>query len=805
MFGVVLGGGVAAPFPVVGVLAARLQVNRPALNPRNAAQDGRALDDGELVHHFGHPVLEDVSQRRPQRGVGDRLRAVHRHAVAVDEESLLKRAVLPHGAGEVVGRADRHYHGRQMRRVERGERRLVGAGVGIAHRPDFAIAPLLNSEPFHRIVSILGFFRERVPLAFGREPPADVLNGDDVAAPREELGAGRLARGGFVVWRPLQDDGEAPRRALAGEGGEVEVGGEQSAVAHLYHDVALDADAVLGAGAFVSRRRLRRAGFVARGVLRILRDARIGRGGRRVGGGFGFGGWRGGFGFGGRSGGVLRGGCGFGFGGHSALGGLHIGGRGVLIRTVAVLRGDDGLDGFGVRLQLVPRVCRRNQLDIRPNRRLVGVVGAGGMAGRAQRDYPARVVPIRRVPNIAGDGGSSHRERACRAVLAAVELGNAVAARLRRVAVPAHRETRRVQQMGGVREERRKGMLRVGMVNLPPSPRARVVAQLAADVLEHDGLLHDVGYQRRPIGLFAVRRCEGCAPAPKVGRYQGRHLPHMPRRASAVRGYGVFVKPAENPRIDYPLQLGAEGAVYRGRGEVAAHVAVPAAQNVAASRRRFVGGRVHVGDESRVNLRRYGHRVGVNRRHVLHSRLVQFVQAVEDALSAVVGREIERDVVGVVVVHDAVVGGHDYAVARVADSRQFLERNHPAPLVFASPPRNGQPSVRHRADGDLPAIEVSDVAVDVGEHEVVAGVNPVAHGFVQLVRVSRVQHPAEALEPQIGRGGGGVLERQPLRAVRALGDYRPMFGDADGDFDRRAALDANRFAPNFARLPLFLI
>ena len=279
----------------------------------------------------------------------------------------------------------------------------------------------------------------------------------------------------------------------------------------------------------------------------------------------------------------------------------------------------------------------------------------------------------------------------------------------------------------------------------------------------------------------------------------------MPRRAPAVGGDRVFVKPAQNPRIDYPLQLAPNRAVYRGRDEIAAHVAVPVEQNPAAGGGPVVRRRVHAGDEARVNLRRYGHGVGVNRRHVFHRRLVELAKAVEYALSAVVGREVERDVVGIVGVHDAVVGGHDNAVSRVAYARQFLERNHPAPLVFARPAWDGQPCVRHRANRHLPAVEVADVAVNVGEHEVVAGVDPFAHGFVERVGVLGVQHLSDAFEAQIGRGGGGVLERQPARAVRALGDYGTVFGDADFDFLVLAAANADDFAPDFARLPLILI
>ena len=279
----------------------------------------------------------------------------------------------------------------------------------------------------------------------------------------------------------------------------------------------------------------------------------------------------------------------------------------------------------------------------------------------------------------------------------------------------------------------------------------------------------------------------------------------MRRRAPAVGGYGVFVKPAQNPGVHDSLQLGANGAVYRGRGEVAAHVAVPLAQNVAERRRPVVRRRVHVGDEARVNLRRYGHRIGVNRRHVFHRRLVQLAKSVEDALSAVVGREIQRDVVGIVGVDDSVVGGDDKPVARVSDARQFLERNHPAPLALARPPRDGQPGVRHRANRNLAAVEIADVAVNVGEHEVVARVDPFAHGFVERVGVLGVEHAPEALEPRVGRGGGGVLEGETFRAVRAFGYHRAMFGDSDGDFNVLAALDPYRFAPDFARLPLFLI
>ena len=190
-------------------------------------------------------------QRRLQGRVGLGLLAGGGHAEGVDQEALFQGAVVPHGAVVIIGRADRHDHRRQVRRIQRRQGTLVAASVRVAHGAHLSRAPRLRAEPLHRRVAVFGLLREGVPLPFRGEPPAHVLDDADVAAPGEVFGLGDLYRRRLVVWRALQDHRERSRRAGAVGGWKIDVRGQRDAVCHGRHDVALNQDAVGLVGTFV--------------------------------------------------------------------------------------------------------------------------------------------------------------------------------------------------------------------------------------------------------------------------------------------------------------------------------------------------------------------------------------------------------------------------------------------------------------------------------------------------------------------------------------------------------------------------
>ena len=186
----------------------------------------------EGIGHAGrHGIVPLVRMQHPKR---------------VDEKAQLGRPVMAHRVLEVVVWPDRDRHGAQMRRIECGECALRSPGIRAANRTDGAVAPLLGSEPFHRVVAVLALALraravsgERIPGAARGVAPAHVLHCPDVAAAREEVAGVAGAQAQLVVGRPLQDDRKPPRRALTANGWEVQVGLQGRPIAGRHHHVAL--------------------------------------------------------------------------------------------------------------------------------------------------------------------------------------------------------------------------------------------------------------------------------------------------------------------------------------------------------------------------------------------------------------------------------------------------------------------------------------------------------------------------------------------------------------------------------------
>ena len=70
----------------------------------------------------------------------------------------------------------------KMRRMSDGGQHLRGADVGAATHADLAVGIGQRGRPLHRVVAVIRFVLEGVPLAVGGVAAADVLNDDDVAA-----------------------------------------------------------------------------------------------------------------------------------------------------------------------------------------------------------------------------------------------------------------------------------------------------------------------------------------------------------------------------------------------------------------------------------------------------------------------------------------------------------------------------------------------------------------------------------------------------------------------------------------------
>ena len=83
------------------------------------------------------------------------------------------------------GKRHRRNHRLQMRRTLDRRKPLHRPGIRKPERSHVAVRPWLRGGPLDRVVSVTRLVDERIPDALGREPPAGVLNDDQVALRRK--------------------------------------------------------------------------------------------------------------------------------------------------------------------------------------------------------------------------------------------------------------------------------------------------------------------------------------------------------------------------------------------------------------------------------------------------------------------------------------------------------------------------------------------------------------------------------------------------------------------------------------------
>ena len=242
---------VAALLPVVVELTVRQDVDGPLFIGRQPAEHRRALLEWKLPHDVGHVFHEGLHNLRLKPGIGHGLLAGHRHPKDVDVEALLQSAVLTHRAVVVVRRADRYGHGRQVRRRHGRQGALITARVRAAHRPDLAVAPILDAKPLHRVVPVRRLLGEGIPLPFRLEPAANVLDDRHVSAPSEISRVGDLPRRRLVVGRTFHNHRILPLSGTPIQRRKIDVRRKPHSIPHRCHDI-LPARHVIGnRGSFV--------------------------------------------------------------------------------------------------------------------------------------------------------------------------------------------------------------------------------------------------------------------------------------------------------------------------------------------------------------------------------------------------------------------------------------------------------------------------------------------------------------------------------------------------------------------------
>ena len=188
-------------------------------------------------------------------GIGERLTAARRHPVRVADEALLQRAALAQGGDVVVAGALADHLRRQMRRVERRQRALVGARVAGAHRSDDTVAPRLRGGPLDHVKPVRRLLGEWIPVAVRTTAAADVVDDDRISTARVPMAAARVARAVFQVWRAFDDGGDGVADRLAPGGRQVDVRRQLDAVAQRDANVRPDHRVELKMRAFPSGHR----------------------------------------------------------------------------------------------------------------------------------------------------------------------------------------------------------------------------------------------------------------------------------------------------------------------------------------------------------------------------------------------------------------------------------------------------------------------------------------------------------------------------------------------------------------------
>ena len=212
------------------------------------------------------------------------------------------------------------------------------------------------------------------------------------------------------------------------------------------------------------------------------------------------------------------------------------------------------------------------------------------------------------------------------------------------------------------------------------------------------------------------------------------------------------------------------------------------------------------GKRGHVGFRRDGYPLGMDAAHVGRRSVGDALDAVGHAHGAVAGRKVHRDVVRIVRPHRPVVGRHDVARRRIDVARHVREGDAALPLVLPVPSGNRQGS-RHVAwpAGNLAPALVTDVAVNVGHHEVVHRVNPALHGVGQLVHAGSLKHGGQDVRPRVAAVAGGVSQGQAVSGQWVAAHHRAVMGRPGAQVHVGAVLDPDNLVANVGVVPVLLV
>ncbi|GBD14957.1 hypothetical protein HRbin25_00844 [bacterium HR25] len=308
-------------------------------------------------------------------------------------------------------------------------------------------------------------------------------------------------------------------------------------------------------------------------------------------------------------------------------------------------------------------------------------------------------------------------------------------------------------------------------VETPPLPAGHIVSQEAAQLGQGavQGLLHGLP---PPFPLEPVRPRLHLAQEPGGGVDEEEAAHAQGVHAAAQEELG----PGPHLLLQGPPHQVAEEGLYDGGGDaVRCQVTVPDAEegvgplppDVLRRQGEDMAGQLPSGD---------GVDVLLHRPEVVDGELLLGGQELDDALHAGAVHVLGAQEVGVVVVHDLVVGCGQPVGRRVEGGGQLLEGDEALPFVLVGPARHGDDAMPLGPSRDPAGQLVADVAVHIGIQEVEGRGGPVGEGLPELLPVAGPHQPEERPR-QVGRLAGDGTQGQGTLLTRDAGAYHgPVTG-----------------------------
>src|SRR5580698_156197 len=129
--------------------------------------------------------------------------------------------------------------------------------------------------------------------------------------------------------------------------------------------------------------------------------------------------------------------------------------------------------------------------------------------------------------------------------------------------------------------------------------------------------------------------------------------------------------------------------------------------------------------------------------HVSGGKLLSRLQHAIDAVGAPGGISFGADRILVVVGSDAAVGGRQNSTGWIVDARHLVERNPSLPFMSVVAAADRQAAIAGGADGHAAGCLISNVPVDVAEHDVLPWRDKIRERFAKFVPVLGGVHVEE--------------------------------------------------------------